>query len=198
MATNFNFVAPIYDCLVRLVFGKKLWEAQRAHLSIIKPNDHVLIIGGGTGRILDWLHKDCHITYVEPSSQMMKRAKKRRQATFIQTDFASFSSKERFDVIVCPFVLDVFPSEQLGPVIKKIKDLLKPDGHLVVTDFKETDVWHHRLLLRLMFVFFSITTNLKTQKLAPIQTQVLNASFDRIKSASFKNGLIFSDLYKNK
>jgi ubiquinone/menaquinone biosynthesis C-methylase UbiE len=198
MKPNFNIIASFYDFLVRMVFGSTLWEAQRLHLSIVKPADRVLIIGGGTGRILSWLPLDCQITYVEPSSNMIRLAKRRgnRSVEFVQSDYLNYSDDVKYDIIICPFVLDVFAANELERVLEKLKGQLSEDGKLMVTDFRQTKHWNHKMLIKVMLLFFRWTANLRVAALQPIQNRLEASSFTRISTKSYRNGLIFSDLYK--
>ena len=87
VVSNFDSIAPFYDFLVKLVFGKKIWEAQRTHLNEIPENGSVLILGGGPGRILESLPANINVTYLELSSKMIERAKRIGNAEFIHDDF---------------------------------------------------------------------------------------------------------------
>jgi spermidine synthase len=81
MAGNYDNSASFYDGLSRLVFGRTLIAAQVAFLSSIPKNAKVLIIGGGTGWILEEITRlypsGLTITYVEISANMMALSQKR-------------------------------------------------------------------------------------------------------------------------
>jgi ubiquinone/menaquinone biosynthesis C-methylase UbiE len=195
MPSNFNRIALVYDLLVRGVFGQKLWHAQAHFLHHIKPGEKVLILGGGTGRILPWLPVGCQLTYVEASANMIERAAKRGSAHFIQQDFLAYLTDEKFDWVICPFFLDCFDESALQEVLLRIRRLLGRGGQLLVTDFRWTGHWHHRVLIRLMIQFFKLTTNLSISTLQPIQLQLLALGFRPIHSGLFSSGLIFSEIY---
>lgn len=189
---NFDFVAPFYDGLVRLVFGKKLWQAQQAHLELIQPDDQVLVLGGGTGRILDWLPA-CQITYLELSKRMIERAKGQGEAQFIHADFLMWETNQKFDWIICPFFLDCFDKGGLRYALDKIQGFLKEGGSLCVTDFK-IENRKQALLVRIMILFFRWIARLEAKKLLELRKKTGN-HFMRTKQAEFLNGLVFSDLY---
>ena len=69
MSNNFNTIAPVYDFLAKMVFGRSLERAQAAFLSDLetKVKAKVLIVGGGTGKVLELLPEglDLQIDYVE-------------------------------------------------------------------------------------------------------------------------------------
>ncbi len=195
MPSNFNRIAPFYDLLLWVVFGQRVWHAQRHFIDRVKPNDAVLILGGGTGKILDWLPADAAITYVEQSAAMIKRAKRRRNVTFVHADFRSFSTDTQYDWVICPFFLDCFDDAQLPAVLTQIGALIKPEGYLLVTDFRWTRQWYHRWLIRLMVVFFRISTKLRIATLQDIPEQLHRQGFKIQASRYFQNGLIFSAIY---
>src|SRR5690606_22865871 len=78
--TNFDSIAPIYDGLSRLVFGNALQRAQTEHISLIPPNSNVLLIGGGSGWLLEQLltySPLAEVTYLEVSPKMLQLAQLR-------------------------------------------------------------------------------------------------------------------------
>ncbi len=191
---NFDCVAPIYDRLVRLVFGNKLWEAQRIHLDKIKTTDRVLILGGGTGRILEWM-PDCEIDYLEKSEKMIELARQNGKANFINADFLNHELDFTYDWVICPFFLDCFNVEELDQCLVKIRHVLKKDGRMIVTDF-QTSKSSHRMLVRTMLTFFRIVTRLSARSLSDFRLVIPAKGFSSLDRQDFLNGLVFSDLYR--
>ena len=71
---GFDRLAPIYDPLARMIYGKSIVQAQTSFLSIIPPFSKVLILGGGTGWLLTELlrgHPTCEVWYIESSANML-------------------------------------------------------------------------------------------------------------------------------
>ncbi|MEZ4686196.1 MAG: hypothetical protein R3B47_09055 [Bacteroidia bacterium] len=58
---SFNRLAPVYDFLASLVFGNRIRQAQRWLLDFIPEGSSILILGGGTGWILEELAEKAHI-----------------------------------------------------------------------------------------------------------------------------------------
>jgi ubiquinone/menaquinone biosynthesis C-methylase UbiE len=58
---NFDFIAPYYDFLSKLIFGKRLRIAQTSLLSKIPRHQRILLVGGGTGWILPELLQICSL-----------------------------------------------------------------------------------------------------------------------------------------
>ncbi|WP_370088900.1 class I SAM-dependent methyltransferase [Ekhidna sp.] len=196
MAVNdFDFIAPFYDRLSKMVFGKSLIEAQSMHLNEIDSKDRVLILGGGTGKILEHIPNCERIDYVEKSKKMLKLAKKRmvnRHTDFIHSDFLDYTSDRKYDIIICPFFLDCFGERNLRSVLVKCKGMLKVNGSLFVTDFHPERA--KRTLLMIMHWFFKATSGLDSKKLSNIPLAIINNGFIEKSMVFFKRG-IFSAVY---
>ncbi|WP_420316874.1 class I SAM-dependent methyltransferase [Ekhidna sp.] len=196
MAVNdFDSVAPYYDCLSKLVFGESLLKAQAYHLKEIGDKDRVLILGGGTGKLLEYIPKSGELDFLEMSHRMLKRAKRRkfhRSINFIHTDFLEFNTDKRYEVIICPFFLDCFDEQSLHTVIVKAKELLSPNGKLIVTDFDRKGT--NSLLLQSMLIFFKWFANLETTQLLDLKSFLKKNDFQENEIKIYKKG-VFSALY---
>ncbi|SNS54254.1 Methyltransferase domain-containing protein [Ekhidna lutea] len=196
MAVNdFDFIAPFYDRLSKLVFGESLIQAQAYHLKEIGDKDHVLILGGGTGKLLEYIPKSGELDFVEKSVRMLDRAKRRKfhgSINFIQSDFLEFESDKRYDVIICPFFLDCFDQQSLNTVIAKIKRLLSTNAKLIVVDFEKRKV--NTLLLDSMLIFFRWCANLETIKLLDLRSFLKKNNFQENEIKFYHKG-VFSALY---
>ena len=77
---NYDSIALIYDRLARLVYGRSLVNAQLYLLDAIPAEAHVLIVGGGTGWVLEEITKrhpsGLSIDYIDAASKMVALAKK--------------------------------------------------------------------------------------------------------------------------
>ncbi|WP_436514842.1 class I SAM-dependent methyltransferase [Ekhidna sp. To15] len=199
MAVNdFNRIAQYYNRVSKLIFGNQLLKAQTCFLAEIKPEDQVLILGGGTGEFLEYLPPCQKIHFVEMSSEMLKRASSHTLETeieFINIDFLKFQSSIKYDFIICPFFLDCFNEENLNHVLAKIKPMLKPDGLLLVADFRKTK--SNSLLLAAMHLFFHIFANLEAEQLLDIDGKVTSLGFMKIKEKISHRNQLFSRLYRN-
>ncbi|HWV71292.1 MAG TPA: hypothetical protein VN040_06240, partial [Pseudosphingobacterium sp.] len=81
MKNNYDNIASLYDFLSRLVFFKAQVKAQVELLKHIQPKSTILIVGGGSGWILEELSnlypEGLVIHYVEISAKMLARSRKR-------------------------------------------------------------------------------------------------------------------------
>src|SRR4051812_29791885 len=101
MANNYDNIAPYYDHLNKLVLGKATIDAQNCLVPFIRENSRLLIVGGGTGKILEEIAKqkaNLQIVYVDSSGKMIAIAKKRRvgsnNVTFVQGKIEEFLSDD--------------------------------------------------------------------------------------------------------
>ena len=77
---GFNVLAPFYDLLSHFVFRGAIQEAQLRGLSFLKGDEHLWMIGGGTGWALSHYlthYPQLKVTYIEASSTMIELAKKK-------------------------------------------------------------------------------------------------------------------------
>lgn len=194
---NFNSVSGFYDSLASLIFGSKWNEVQFSSTAYLSETDkNILIVGGGTGRLLGRLEKK-QITFLELSSKMIQHAQNVESESlvqFLEGDYLTWQTKEKYDVVIFPFFLDCFDELHLKKLLQKAKGEINPNGKLIVTDFQPSH-WLHDLLVKVMYVFFGITTGLKARKLLDIRSQINNAGFEEKEVKEFYQGWIFSGEY---
>ena len=204
-SNNFNAVAPVYDALAGLVFGNTLQRAQRAALPYVPAGARVLMVGGGTGRLLADLCRlnpaGLLITYVEQSDKMMHRAQKRavgnNEVAFMHTPIEDAAiGTEDFDVVITPFILDCLSEPVLGAVCTKLAKSLKPGGLWLHIDFSLSPLspWWQHLLMKIMYAFFSITAKIGTSRLFPLNAYF--AGFTAVAAHNFMAGFITTQIYR--
>ena len=202
--TDFSKIAPYYDFLQKLVFRQQLQQAQSHFLDDIQDNSIVLVVGGGTGKILHSILSNStpqSIIYVEKSAKMIELARSKfpefKGIEYINEDVLEWNSNGRFDAIVLPFVMDVFSDDDAKLVLKKLGGLLKENGQLIYTDFVNSGKDNRRasILISTMYWFFKLTANLKTQKLPNVDPTFNSLGF-KIKAAQkFCSGMVESRVY---
>ena len=210
LQNNFNFVAPFYDQLAGLIFGKSIKRAQTCLLPFISENAGVLLIGGGTGWLLTEMleqTKPAKIVYLEASEKMLERSKKRyafspknarTKVEFRLGTETSLATSETFDVIITPFLLDLFLPENLAKLMQQLYQNLNPNGLWLVADFEPknaTKFWQ-KSLLRVMVEFFKLTANLQSNALPDLEKAFRNFPLKLILKEHFFHGLIFAAAYQ--
>jgi len=176
---NYDKIARFYDVLSRIIFGKNIVQAQVCLLQYVPANSSILIIGGGTGWILEELVKihatGLMIDYVENAVQMMALSKNRNCAgnvvNYINLPVEDFKAKGKYDVIITPFILDNFTQKKAEIIFNQLHVMLKKQGIWLYADFvyskTEGRLWQ-KILLKTMYLFFSITTGIETLELADV------------------------------
>lgn len=199
---RFNWVAPFYDQLVRLIFGDALLEAQLYLLNEIRPGDRVLILGGGSGTfLLELLKKQPELTiyYVEASSKMIALAK-RKTSGYDNIHFIHATHRairlEKVDVIITNFFLDVFHQPSLVTLIYHFNGFLKTGGKWIVTDFTSSRKFHHQLTLKLMYFFFKITGSIEASHLPQWKSSMEGLGIRLKTEKPFLNGFVTTQLFE--
>jgi ubiquinone/menaquinone biosynthesis C-methylase UbiE len=183
--TNFDVIAPYYDGLSQLVFGRKIKKSQIEALKFIQPCSTILILGGGTGWILEELSKihpsGLTITYVDISLKMIHLSKRRKTllntVDFINDSIQNISlENDHYDAVISPFFLDCFSGATVQSVFYKINTSLKINGLWLNIDFcltEKSNFWQ-KTLIRLMYTFFRFICNIEATKLPHIAIYFTN------------------------
>jgi len=204
MPANYNNSAWFYDAVSRLVFGESLINAQKYPLQFTPANAHILIIGGGTGRILEEITKfqpsGLEITYVEVAADMMALSKKRNtgdnRVIFINDSIENVSLPIKIDVVITAFLFDNFHEETLTKIFGHIHSMLKADGLWLNTDFQLTGKWWQRVLLKCMLLFFKLLCNIESSKLPDIERQFKLHGYTVMAEKTFYEEFVASKVYK--
>ncbi|GAB3795387.1 hypothetical protein GCM10028819_11360 [Spirosoma humi] len=203
---DFNWVAPIYDALAFLVFGHQLQRAQVIFLDRIPAGASVLLVGGGTGWLLEQLlmrGTANRIVYLETSPKMVARAS-RRMIRKSLTGFVDFRvgdqtallPTESFDVIITPFVLDLFTETTLqNQIIPPLLNVLNPSGLWLVTDFIQPPAWWQKVLLWVMICFFRLTAGIEANRLVNWQQGLRNANLSLRERTAQVGGMVSAEVW---
>lgn len=200
---SFDSIAPVYDSLSRMVYGKSIVAAQKHFLKYIPDDSSVLIVGGGTGWIIDAIfavNKTCSIVYLEASQKMLQKAQSRldikdqlRVKFLLQSEMPSEGS---YDVIITNFFLDLFPPHILVSTLHQLKDRMKHDGCWIVTDFVDEGKFWQRLLLQLMYWFFRRVSKIEATTLPPWSLLLAEGGMQKVEEKHFYAGFIATAIYQ--
>ncbi|MCF0070293.1 methyltransferase domain-containing protein [Dyadobacter sp. CY261] len=206
MLNNYDRIASNYDLLSRLVFGKSIVRAQQSLLRHIKPHTRILIVGGGTGWILEEIAKiypsGLFIDYVEISTNMLDLARKRdckaNQVRFIHTAIEDHHAAIAYDATMTPFLFDNFSTIRAAEVFQKMNIMLKKNGLWLFTDF-HIDHGINRLwqkaLLRSMYIFFKNISHVEADKLPEMHRHFNENGYETIADHLHFGGFIRSAAY---
>jgi tRNA (cmo5U34)-methyltransferase len=200
---RFNWIAGVYDSLTRLVFGRSFYKAQCFFLEDLKFRRKVLIIGGGTGWILRELlivNAGCEVDYIEASSRMLAIARAeisdqdKHRVKFTLGTEKDIDAWPKYDAVITNFFLDLF-DDSLDHVIQKIRASLSKHSLWIVTDFIDQRRWWHRLMLRVMYIFFNLTTGIEARRLPDYERRLANAGIKKSKEEVFFGSFIKTAIY---
>jgi SAM-dependent methyltransferase len=209
MANNYDPVARYYDCLSRLVFGRTEIDAQVELLDRVRPGDKLLIVGGGTGWILEKLaaiYPDgLQITYVESSRVMMALAQKRKWGghcvSFVTQPVEQFVTGERFDCILTGFLFDNFSQELASRIVHRLDALLVEGGYWLYADLyypPKGGTWWHGLLLRSMYWAARWICRVEANGLPDMEGCFADAGYFAVCRAFYYQGFIQSVVYEKR
>lgn len=195
---SFDFIAPFYDVLSVLVYGRSIRKAQTYFLNEIKGGSKVLILGGGVGWILNELgsiRTDVEVDYVEVSSKMLSLSKAHLKYEFEKLNFIHGTEKELvhgdYDFVLTPFVLDVFPYKEMVEMVFNVGALLKGKGDWVCVDFNSKDhSFKAKLLSFIMIHFFRIVSGLKITRVLDYFGEIERLGLESVEEKCFYGSFI--------
>jgi ubiquinone/menaquinone biosynthesis C-methylase UbiE len=207
MRNNYDNIAPLYDRLSRLVFGPAQVNAQLDLIHNIVADSRILIVGGGSGWILEALGKlhreGLTITYVEISKKMLRLAQDRNCANnkvvFVEQAIEDFEATQNsYDVIITSFLFDNFLQPKAEKVFDHLTKLLASEGLWLYADFyldpNKKNGWK-KGMLNLMYKFFGYLCQVEARNLIDMtlyfrrnRYQVL---FSSLHYAGFIKGIVY-------
>ncbi|MGH9645857.1 MAG: class I SAM-dependent methyltransferase [Bryobacteraceae bacterium] len=199
---NCDLIAPHYWWIERLGMGRALERRRRWFLPEIGNARRALVLGDGDGRFLrELLRRSSAVRadYVDLSGRMLELA--RRRAGIDRVDYKQADAltlrlpHDEYDLIATHFFFDCFGPSELERLIGRIADVAKPGAQWIVSEFRTSNV-PARLVVSALYLFFGITTGLKTRRLAD-HRPIMRAHGFRLMSASLSSGaLVVSELWE--
>jgi len=204
LANNYDNAAHFYDQLSQLVFGKALVNAQVYLLQFVPPGSNLLIVGGGTGWILEELtrlhHGGLSITYVELSAKMVALSKQKNtgnnEVKFINSAIEDADLTTGYDIIITPFLFDNFKQPHANKVFSQLNALLTPNGLWLYADFELNGKWWQSALLKTMHLFFKLLCRVEASKLPEVKALWDQNRYQQVQSKGFFGGFIRSAVYE--
>jgi ubiquinone/menaquinone biosynthesis C-methylase UbiE len=135
---------------LHIPLGKRLFRTRRFDLRGMKS---ILDVGSGAGQIiqhlLEFADADAHITGVDLSHQMLRRARRRLKSerpVLIAADLSALPfASESFDGATCGYVLEHLPDTRVG--LSELARVLKKGGRmlLLTTEDNFSGAWTSRV-----------------------------------------------------
>ena len=205
---GFDRLAPWYDGL-SLFFGRTLQRSQTSMLDRVDPSRRILLIGGGTGRLLAALSSrfpGVPIDAVDISGQMLQRSHRRlsnsaaANVCFIQADIRTWRSTRNYDLIVTPYVLDCFEDATVEQLCSRLARSLHRGGQWLFCDFDvppPTQPMHTpaRLVIASLYRFFRVTCSLAARRLPDFGRAFASASLGMVDERRYCGGLMVAAVF---
>ncbi len=204
MKKSYDTVAFFYDRLSHFVFGDKLMEAQTAFLQHIPPGTSILLIGGGSGLLLERIAAvhptGLTIEYIDASAAMVALSRERgagnNTVNFNVQDVLQVAlPPQSFDLIITPFLFDNFSEHTAGKVFAHLAAALRPGGHWYYTDFQNKTPLRYKVLLKIMYTFFRTMCGIEARKLPDVTTLFHNSRYEEHHRREFMHGFIVSCVF---
>ncbi len=201
---NCDPIARWYRWLEYIGFGRALERRRNAFLDDIADARRALVLGEGDGRFLARLAPamfqtpGATIDYVDLSSRMLALARNRAGdgIRYILGDARSIPlPAAEYDLIVTHFFLDCFEESDAAAVMDKIAASAAPRARWVISEFRDASWWSH-MTVSALYLFFRITTGLKTRRLVDFRRMLQGRGFILEKSRIAHGGLLTSELWR--
>jgi ubiquinone/menaquinone biosynthesis C-methylase UbiE len=206
MRRGYDNVAWFYDGLARIVYGKTLLRAQQYLIAAVPAGANILIVGGGSGWILEELTAmhaaGLNITYVDAAAKMIALARKRKtganDVVFIHDVMQHVPVTQKYDVAITPFLFDNFSEETAAIVFDSIDKSLKEDGLWLFADFQLTDdkVFWQGAMLATMYFLFRIMCGVEANKLPDTNRQFTEHHYQLTVEKTFLKKFIVSRIFR--
>ena len=141
-AVENDFVNRVYEKLASvydLTFGPTLHPGRlvaRDRMGI-RPGDHVLEVGVGTGINTSLYPRNCQITGIDLSTSMLEKARERvarqglRNVRLLEMDAASLTfADDTFDIVYAPYLVSVVPDPV--QVVREMRRVCRPGGKIII------------------------------------------------------------------
>jgi len=199
---NCDLIAPHYWWIERLGMGRALELRRRWFLPEIGNAGRALVLGDGDGRFLrELLRRNLLVRadYVDLSRRMLELARNRAGTERVDYQQADALTVEfpagEYDLIATHFFFDCFGPDELGALIKRVADAARPGARWIVSEFRTPNL-PERLLVSALYLFFGITTGLKTRKLVDHRPILRAHGFRLIKASHSRGALVVSELWE--
>ena len=137
--------------------------------------------------------------YVDRSARMLELARRRAGTdcvTYHLADALTFPlPAAHYDLIVTHFFLDCLSEDEAKPLIDKISASAKPNARWLISEFREPSAWA-LAIVQILYLFFRITTGLRTRRLIDHHPLLTRAGFVLEKEETERFGLLASELWR--
>jgi phosphatidylethanolamine/phosphatidyl-N-methylethanolamine N-methyltransferase len=151
---TYERIAPVYDVLDAAYEWS--WKRRLRAELFRHAKGRILDIGVGSGCNLPHYPKGSEVVGIDASAAMLQRAAERAQglpceASFAQMNLLELGFADRtFDTVVATFVLLCLPEQLQLPALRELRRVCRPDGAVLILDYRMSEDPAMRLLMRCM------------------------------------------------
>jgi ubiquinone/menaquinone biosynthesis C-methylase UbiE len=208
-----NLIAPWYEPVEHLCFGRALERRRTAFLSDLDDAQSAISCGEGDGRFMVALlrsNPQVHVTAVDASTRMMQVANERlagigpgfrERVDYYCAEVGAFDPPHLpYDVIATHFFFDCFSTSDVNPIIQRIAGWAAPGAQWVVSEFTQPrnrlgHLWTGAVI-RGLYAAFRVTTGLRTTHLPDYRPALAAAGFKLQRENYGCRGLLVSELWE--
>lgn len=201
---NCDPIARWYRWLEYIGFGRALERRREAFLHDVADARRALVLGEGDGRFLARLVPEMFrtpgaaIDYIDLSARMLKLARERAgdRVNYIHGDALTLPlPPAEYDLIVTHFFLDCLDESEAAALVDRIAVAAAPNARWLISEFRAEN-WWSRPVIAALYLFFRITTGLKTRRLIDHHLWLQQHGFTLEKSERSRAGLLVSELWR--
>lgn len=182
--------------------GRALERRRHCFLPEIERARRALVLGDGDGRFLRELlrrNPTVHADYIDLSGRMLELARQKAGAERVNYKQANALTapfpQAEYDLIATHFFFDCFRPSELETLIGRVAEAAKPGAQWIVSEFRTPNVLA-RLLVSALYLFFRVTTGLKTRRLADHRPILRTHGFRLRHERHSRGALVVSELWE--
>ena len=141
-ARTYDRIAPVYDLLDGVY--EHSWKRRLRARLFEHARGRILDAGVGTGCNIPFYPEGSPVVGIDTSERMLDRARERarqlgRSMTLRPMDLLALDFPDAsFDTVSCTFVLLCLPDELQEPALRELRRVTKPDGRILLLDYKRS------------------------------------------------------------
>lgn len=192
-AVETDFVNDVYDKLAKVydwTFGPTLHpgRVQAIQRMGIRPGDRVLEVGVGTGINAALYPRDCAVTGIDLSKEMLEKARERvarkgiKNVRLMEMDATHMTIADNsFDIVYAPYLISVVPDPVA--VAREMRRVCRPGGKIIILNhFRSASpafAWAERMISPLT-IYLGFTADLDLPgflaqaELSPVSIEKVN------------------------